>query len=471
MFNKIITETALTAPGIENLFNITGDSIHGDVSFVSTLRALVCPRMKEDERIYFRYRECRQRDFPIYDPFKESDTLHGEIVLYNISDYSDATAPIHHVEKRFEEDPHWARLNKVTDFFRKSFYVSCFIDSDNRNVVICAADINIKKIHYLQCAILAFLPWYFDPAEGVSEIEMALIKSLRERTASLYESCINKIAEQHDIRSATIKRLLLGFDNMHEQHQCDLLRNEISRINAEISNLNSRIGVLLSSKGDKEIALLGYETKIVSKSDEDSEIMNYFLCNKKLSVRNVESTRITFVVKDYLEYFDEDMAKSVIDNDTSYVYYCGHERGYGTSVTESDMCELMRAIFIDQTLKVRFCAAYQIDVQGSVRAISHYSYGIDCMEYMPNPHIDSYSCLGNYNQIINELLTRHDYIGAIEQCHASCKSLNFADSTVMREFMKSMYHRGNGNRCIELPNGNIVSPSEAIVWLREERRI
>ena len=81
--------------------------------------------------------------------------------------------------------------------------------------------------------------------------------------------------------------------------------------------------------------------------------------------------------------------------------------------------------------------------------------------------------MGNYKQTINTLLQNHNYIAAIEQCAASCRSLNFGDSTVMSEFMKRIYGMSDRQsrvnmRCIELPNGSVVYPKEAIEWLKAQ---
>lgn len=88
---------------------------------------------------------------------------------------------------------------------------------------------------------------------------------------------------------------------------------------------------------------------------------------------------------------------------------------------------------------------------------------------MPNTHINEYSCMGNYQTTINKLLASHDYIGALEQCVASCKSLNWGDSTVMSAFVTTLWggNRTN-NRCIELPDGRVVKPIGAIKWLNAQ---
>ena len=100
------------------------------------------------------------------------------------------------------------------------------------------------------------------------------------------------------------------------------------------------------------------------------------------------------------------------------------------------------------------------------RAMTAKALGFD--GYMPNTHIDRFHCMGNYLRTINELLRQRNYIGALEQCIASCKSLNFGDSAVMGEFMKTMWSNGSVSRCIELPDGRVVKPNEAIRWLEEQ---
>ena len=135
------------------------------------------------------------------------------------------------------------------------------------------------------------------------------------------------------------------------------------------------------------------------------------------------------------------------------------------------MKKLMYAIFIDQTLRIKLCSAYKFYLNGNVEGLSGHRYGYEFRECTPNTHIDRYSCLGNYQRVINECLRRNDYIGAIEQCVASCKSLNFADSTVMSEFMSRLYGISNYDvniKCIELPDGRVVEPKDAIAWLNEQ---
>ena len=484
MFKQVIRNTQLTTDAANSFFqHINGDSFQYDVSFVSTLRALVAPRMKEGEYVYLsfyrsNYSANQLSEYSARNAVRNvcdlDDIEDGRIIIHNFCHTSqDSNYAWMELMKSTLESvyPGWHRLEKVTDFFKKTFYALCFINPDKKSVVVFVDSMDIRRVHYLQCSIFAFLPWYFDPKLGVSKIEMELIESLREKTPTKYEDCIARIAEQYDFRTARIRQLLSGFETRYEVMECEKVRNEIQSCIGYINSLNNQIGDYLRAKNEREIRLLGLEAKIANGSEE-SEIMDYFLHNNNLVLESVNNDSMVFVVKTYLEYFDEDLAERVIRNETSYVYR-PNGRGCNNIISADDMRMLMTAIFLDQKLRIKFCAAYRFSMNGSVSAVSRYGFGAECRDCTPNTHIDRFSCLGNYQRSINELLKHHDYIGAIEQCSASCKSLNFNDSPVMQEFMRRMYGISDyqdsiNTRCIELPDGTVVTPVDAINWLKAQ---
>lgn len=485
MFRQKVCQTMMTSEAANNFFQyITGDNWNGDVSFVSTLRALVAPRMQEGERLNVVFGSTRYSAQEI----SSVPAKNAVKVIFNAYNWDAGTIMVHTFANQSQEDnyaslellkstfestyPGWHRLEKVTDFFRKRFYALCFIHPETKRVALFIDNLDLPKLHYLQCAVFAFLPWYFDPEKGVSEEEMALIESLRDKSSSKYEKCIARFAEKYDFKTARVRQLLAGFETRFERRKCEELRTSISTIDSEIDRLSDSISSYLRQRRDSEATLLGLELKIEQDNGGESEIMDYFLSNDKLILERVTNSEMVFVVKANCEYFDEDMAKSIIDKPGSYVYRPAG-RACNAYIQSEDMKRLMYAIFIDQTVKLRFCAAYSFNIgYQSVGGIRGYGYGAECAGYMPNTHIDKFSCMGSYQNTINRMLKDNNYISAIEQCIASCKSLNFADSTVMSEFMCRMYglqgHTNVNNRCLELPNGQIVTPKEAADWLREQ---
>lgn len=473
MFKTAVHQTLLTSDTANRFFrNICGDHFQSDVSFLATLRALVAPRISEEDSITLcftssNYRADQLNGVPVKECVRSITRnmdleSSGRFYVHSFrSSQEDNVASMTAVEAAFSDVyPGFCRLEKITAFFKKSFPVACYVNPEHKNVVIFVDGLDIRRLHYLQMAILPVLPWYFSPDAGISEDEMELIQSLKERTSEKYESCISKIASKYDFRTMRIKDMLSGFEHRFEEIECQRIRERIAIIDSEITNLNDRIGSQYNDRNNCCIRLLGLEQKI-AQADESSEIMEYFLCNPKLYLDRVTNSEMTFCVADRMSYFDKDMAERILENRNSYVYAAG-----GGSISGEKMAKLIRAIFIDEILNIKFCAAYNFDLNGNVRALSGFAFPEEYANFMPNTHINQFSCMGGYERTINTLLRDNNYIGAIEQCIASCKSLNWGDSTVMDRFMRFLY--ANNRNWIELPDGRYVKPSVAIQWLEEQ---
>lgn len=481
MFKTSIGSTPLTTEAADSFFhNITGERFGNDNSFLATLRALVAPRIKDGEFIHLSFGSSDYNSSAIGSVPAErvvsaicsdhSLSSPGGIMIHSFTSNQESNiANFTLIENRFTSCfQGYNRLEKVREFYRKSFYVDCYINPELKSVIVFVDNLDNKKLHYLQVSILAFLPWYFDPKDGVSDLEMELIYSLRESSSAKYETCLAKIAENYDFRTFRIRQLLKGFETRYEQLECENVRREIQKFDSDISRLNDQIGSLLNKRNEVCIRLLGLERKIAEGGD-DSEIMEYFLCNNRLVLESVTERDMYFCVKDYISYFDSEMAERTINNPRSFVYLNGRDSYRG--ITSEGMKKLMWEIFVEEEprLRIKVCAAYRFGLNGNVSPMGGHTFSYEFAEYMPNPHIDRYNCMGNYQQTINRILQSRNYIGALEQCIASCKSLNWGDSTVMQEFMRTMWGAGDySNRCIELPDGSVVKPAEAIRWLEEQ---
>lgn len=483
MFKNIITTTALTTEGANEFFGekIGGGTWNRDITFLTTLRALLAPRMKDEDFLCVAFTDTAYNAERVND---YGDTRAVRSIVENWIDH-DNEIHIHNFRSAFQEantawidavercflnvSTGWRRVEKVTVFFHKVFRVLCYINPELRSVTIFTDGMDIRRMHYLQCGIFAFIPWYFDPEVGVTDLEMELINSLREKTSAKYEECIAKIAAQYDFETARIRNLLRGFETKYEQMQCDRIRNEIDRALRNLESLDRQYAECLRNKRDYEATLMGLEMKISENGDE-SEIMDFFIRNKQLSLRFVRGNVMEFVVKTTLDFFDEELAARVIDNENSILYGRFGDR-YRGQITADDMKILAREIFINQMLRIRVCAAYQFEIGGTVVARSNYEFGPECASYFPNPHINRYSCLGTYKRTINERLKENDYIGAITQCISSAKSLNFGDGAVMEEFACKMYGTEyKTKKFIEDQDGNLMTVKEAVDWARAHQQ-
>lgn len=482
MFRDKITETPFSTLEAGMLFNdkVFGDSYNADTTFVSTLRALVYPRMSEGDTVMFRYRNYvtmptsseNDFDYRITRSIREETGVFEEpeqVLLIDCTRLSEDARKkyLSFVEDGFEKqygESGFIRLNKMTDFFQKMFKVLCYTNMRTKSAVIFIEFMDLRIFHYIQCSIFAFMPWYFDPATGVSEPEMNLINSLRADSSGQYIECLKVLASAYDFKSAKIKRILCGFESKALVVERDAISAQIQSIIRQIRSENERIGQLFSDKQQADIKLLGTIAAIDNAGDE-SEVMEYFLANKSLDVVCCEDTTLTFIATGTIKYYDEDMAQRIIDNRGSYLYRTGI---FGND----DVKRLMNLIFIEREYGIRVCGAYSLNIRGNAEAPSWYKYSSEYNTYLPNPHLQVYSCLGNNVGIINQALLEGNYIGAIEQCVSSCSSLNFADSAVMEAFVDMLFngeYRGiTCNKvCIELPNGKIVDAAGAIKFMKK----
>ena len=362
----------------------------------------------------------------------------------------------------------YIRISKVTDFFKKSFRVFCLVNPEVKTSILFVEKLNLKTWHYLQCAILAFLPWYFDKESGVTENEMVLIKSLEGNSSEEYLKALENIAAKFDFRNDFIKSQLKGFETVYIEQMIQSIENQIRNLDTEIRDYSTAISARLVSKDDCMFKLTGAREKAKSNGDK-SEVMDYFIANKDLHLVSFYNNLITFFVTNYAEFFDEDMASKVIKNKNSVLYGDCH-----SNEEVSDMKSLMTAVFLEQKIKLRLCAAYKMDPSKyTVTAVSAYSFPDSVLSRnFPNTHIQQYRCLGNYVTELNEAMAKNDYVYALSLCCASCSSLNFGDSVVISDFgaVITSLIRSKDTYCkfFELPDGTSVSAIEAIEWLTKE---
>lgn len=437
----------------------------------STLRALLFPR---EGSINYYYKN-RAYSSETISANNVSDVL--KAMISNIEDNSfylhefclkeeaDVMANIAVVKSEFlKKHRGWVLLDNISAFFAGKFEVLCYANPKKRSVYMFTSRLNARLYHYLQCSIPAILTWFFDEKK-LTEEELELMHSLTEQSEEKYLSIINKMASDMDFRTMNIKKNLADFEKR-------IIRNGMSKIQGDIDALDRRIREYsenmknaLSERNIHVATLSGYELKLNS-DDLDTELMNYFLCNKKLVLCGVDRDYLWFGVKDYLTYYDEEAAKTYINNSRSYIY-----NDYRGNVSKEDMKKLMTAIFIDKKLKVRFCSKFKFKVCEHLEVARYASFDAEFDGYTPNPHLDRYQCLGDNRTYINEALIANDSIMVIEQCVASNKCLNFRDSAVGSIFMGTMYENsseGYSYKCIELPDGKVVKPSEAVKWLYEQ---
>ena len=466
MFKKLITRTAFTSEAANDMFSaVRGGDVDNDVTLLSTMRALIGPRLGEGEDLSIKV-FTRTRDFRSL--FSELQFYGHNFSIYNFKTgyyigqtEEEVMKTIHDAEKFVQETPGWSKIEKVTVFFQKQFYASCFVNPEQKNSIVIIRDMENKELHYLQCGTLAFFPWYFSKEDGITELEMELLKSLREKTSDKYEETLKKLAEKYDFRRYKIEKYLRGFETNAESLELSRYERQLADVIEKINNYNDAMSDLLRDQRLINAKINGLHDAINEKGNRN-DFMDFFMRNDNLVVDSADRDTVIFGIKAYADC-DKEVAARVIDNERSVIYACAPH------VKKDDMRNLFNAIFIDEIVKLRFCAMYQLRVGGNIRGIAHACYGSEFDGYTPNPHIDRFGCMGGYEKICNDIISNSgDYVLVLAQAIESCKSINLNEHPTMSEFIgridRSM--TGGDMRCIELPDGSIVTPKQAMKYLR-----
>lgn len=473
MFGTLINSTPFTSEQSDIYFSHFKTELYKekallDKSFIASLRALLGLRISPEEEFFiYATRESAipcgdSSDLKILDYLKGgisdwNDNCLGVILLSGSEE--DRERVIKLVETSLlAEMPGYQKVNRITEFFKQYFPIHCFVSPDLKKSVIIADDHDsVRLFHYLQSAIPPALPWFFENSP-LTDNELKLIRSLRESKSDDYLEALNILVNGFDFRTGYVKEKLKETINNYDKVLMDAVKEKSKSKVDSIRDLNIKISILLSEKAELDNKLLGLQTK-AAESNLSSELTEYFLCNKNLHITEAYEGNIEFAVTGNMVYFDEELAERIISNERSSI---------SNSVPPS-IRALLTSIFVKGDLKLRVCAGYKLNLTNGVVGMQRFSFPKELRDFFPNPHINGYGCLGNYSVLMNQLTLNGDFINVVEQCVASCQSVDWGDHTVMTHCMSELTEVGRGSRkIIELPDKKAVSVNEAIEWLESQ---
>lgn len=477
MFRQPYTDDVFTSPVADSIFpNIkqrTDFTSSFDRSFLSTVRAVMGPRVPENEQIILDFRRAVYGSETLSSCSKEeiiqglvgNNWVDGLFSIVNIAGDKDSNTEVFKIidEMMPEMYPNFTKEEAVYAVLNSdSSRIRLYFSEAGHYCLIFAERVNTQKIHAMQIALTRIMPWYLCPGgdKAANEEERNLLMSLIMSEFSLddYKTMINKFADKYDFRTYSIKTLLDGFELKFEREEGERLKQQINNILSNIRNYETHIAENMREYHNVNRRLTAIN--LMTGEEKESELMEYFIANKSLEVESLDGSRLTFTVHAPVVFFDSEEAESVIENHNSAIY---HDR----TIRGVDLGKLLKAIFVEKTLKLWFCSAFKLNVGERIYTLDNYSFAGKCSDCMPNPHINRYNCLGDYEHRINEAIMNGDYVGAVSTCVSSAYSLNWSDYTVM-DYFYNQIGDNRGGKCIELPDGSRVTPKEAVEWIKKE---
>lgn len=299
-----------------------------EVSMTSTLRALIASRMPDGRTL-----DAHQFDYTsdMYDNVGDivpADTVRSKdkfVVVNLCNNNTDAREVMFSTisDHFLAEYEGYEELRTVEGYFAKAIPILCFINRELRTTILVVQRLDARKLHLIQTAIFAMMPWYYDPSsrDSISPNELRLIKSLNNKNGKAeYLASLSGLIKGYNLREARIRRLLNGFETRAERQRVERTKGDIEAFTRDIRSYSDAIAQRIRDRNEKQITLMGLLQKITEMETHDSELMGYLIRNSRISVYSVDNNRLTIVAKDYFEYYDEDMVERVLDNEYSDVY-------------------------------------------------------------------------------------------------------------------------------------------------------
>lgn len=479
MFTNRINDIAMSSVYADELFpNFHADELMGDTSFLASLRAFLHSRIEEGEEVVmhkFSVNYAKEEAACMLDEIKTAaeKVLNNYILIYSLDGNTENNDACFEALKKVDPEKlfgeGWTRMNDVEHKFTigdGKTGCQAFSNYEECKSVIIVERLNLSKWHLFQ----ALIPRYFKKLFMVhprTEIETEIALSLVDKDGyEKYLSAMAKIASQFDFKSAKIRKELAGFEKRFERERLKAKERELEDVRFNIQRIQNEFSDYFKREDLLTTEIFGLNDKIRRGESSDNEIMEMFIKNEGLELIRANGASLEFVILTEISNYDPEAAQSCINNPVSYMYDYTNDR-----MTSSDLKLLLNALFVEDRMRIRVLSAFSADFSnGIVNGIRGYQYAPELISTrIPNYHIHDHACLGTNRELINAAMRTRDYSSVIDACWASASNYNFMDSAVGPKFIQELC---NGNKkFIALPDGTLLSPKEAVEWIKKQDNI
>ena len=306
-------------------------------------------------------------------------------------------------------------------------------------------------------AMPRLLPWLFKD-HPLTPDELNYLRTLS--TPDISSESLVRMAEalynKTDLPSRAVDKAIESlFKGTIDNRKKDLKR-KIENLYRELQETRAHISDIFTDITRTNCELTGLNSK-----DESSFIMELkdFLHSQKDIIVNTTGEALLLTITTFLSNYDpDDVSTFVFDSFTPY-------SGIPTAARD-DVRTLFKAIFVDHIFKVKMVANYKLDYNCHVTAIKD-SCSVSGSKAIPNPHINEYACLGNYNPMLADAEDNRDFISAIAICQQSAGSMNLVETISTDYFWNDFAAAYDEDIPVILTDtGESITPKQAIEQLK-----
>lgn len=470
MFSNTIRELSLSGAIADSACpGITASSFNGDVTFVATLRAIMYPRgisvsvsefdisTDDSERLKERLADIAagmtgENQICVLNHSVDSDTITGFIQSNGLF-------------RGFVIDEF---LSKKMSYFATgeegAKAVNYLVNEEEKRILILVHNMTVRVWHNIQSVITTAMSWMkFDLDNEEKAMLVALVHP--DKRGGDYIDAVEKLATRCNLQDAAKRYYLDGFENRAVEEEKNRYRHKLESLMEEIRNISNRLADTYAEKARADAVYAGL---LNSGGESRHELMDYFLANRKLHIKDVQDSTCRYFVAGFLDNWDPDNFESVYENRDSCIYDAFESSGKQYVKTEDDFRELLKSIFIDETVKVKMCSSWRMSLGGSFSPESHADFPAQLRDYLPNPHLQHHGCMGTFQRELERAANDRNYIYGVDITSYENGNVNWLDSIVAPEFINDLLN-GREKKYFVLPDGSSVDLRGVMEYLNNEK--
>ena len=379
---------------------------------------------------------------------------------------------------------------KLKDFMKKEGFevrenIGSFLrqKADTKGVAIyhpmknvAAVFINSQdfRLYHIIISFLSLLfPSLFENAP-LQENDYNVIKALSKTSKDTFIQRVQECVKPYvmDFRRMMLTRLIKA---MHETKIASA-KNEVDVYRRNLNDAERAFNDAIKQLKQKIVIYEGMKaTEKYEQPEED--LVEYLSNNNQIRNLNISGNVLSFTVATLLNNYNSDAWDTFKERGYIYDGRYNYEGRHEINMLEVFKVKENRKLLLDDIFSespefaVKMCGNYTLDLNSCFTNTNRrYDYAAAdpvYKDYMPNPHLKFYECLGNYKGRIAAALRERNYIVAIELCIASAGSVDLDETEqTFRPFLG--YLLSSKEKVLHRRDGVDMTPEEALLYLKNK---
>ena len=309
----------------------------------------------------------------------------------------------------------------VSEMLSTTYQTRCFINYEAKKCIVfteAPSESLSKWEQKLTSVLFRLLPWrfpekidqedeeYFKGFYKADETSLLRTKAIEHdviERGGWRELCYKKLA--YKLLAESSKTMIAEYERLEA--------NQYNRIKRLIEELTYVQRTLQGAQCILKNLRLG--------SSQQSDELLQGLKNKSVQILHARADGLVLAICDTMDYYDEDEFHRLEQRRGSYFYMFDH---FTQRVLHGIFAENLGTFKVSSVFKFNTTTLDPTDRGFYTPKLIN--------NFLPNPHLYFYQCLGGNAVPIQEFIVKGEYDAAIQQAVAATKNINFADSTVIQ---------------------------------------